>query len=104
MKKRIKKIYKSPLPLYKMIKKVVKLKKNILMGNKTTLLKRKISLVKKNVVKTVHRDPIHVERAIIENFITFQKIMTNFSIKFDKLTFQIILIVLKFEMSVYRIL
>ena len=89
-----------------MVKEVVKLKKKILVKNKIPLVKKKIvpvkkkiTPVKKKITKVVYRDPIHVERAIIENFVAFQKVMTNLSLRFDNLSSQISKLLALFEAS-----
>ena len=48
--------------------------------------KRAIPKTKKPIVSSKQ---IHTEKILIENFIALQKVITNLSIKFDKLTNQI---------------
>ena len=84
-----------------MVKKMAKPLKKMLVKKpiKKVLVKKKIVPVKKKAVKVVYRDPIHVERAIIENFVAFQKVMTNLSLRFDNLSSQISKLLALFEAS-----
>lgn len=67
-----------------MVKKVVKL---------NTKKKEKPVTLKKN------RSGIGVEKILIENFVSLQKVMTNLSVKFDNLTKQISKLLELFEIS-----
>ena len=44
---------------------------------------------KKVPAKIVHVRTIGVEKILVENFVSLQKVMTNLSLKFDNLAFQI---------------
>jgi len=52
--------------------------------------------IKKPIVSSKQ---IHTEKILIENFIALQKVITNLSIKFDKLTNQISSLLELFEVS-----
>ena len=69
-----------------MVKKILKPKKNVGM-------KRKVALVRTN------KSQINVEKAIVENFVSFQKVMANLSLRFDNLSSQISKLLDLFEIS-----
>jgi len=98
-----------------MIKRVVK-KKSYLTKNKKLMkspVKFESSLKKKEKERTVHphlnktypkthisnSGELKMEKVLIENFVSLQKIMTNLSIKFDNLTKQISKLLELFEVS-----
>ena len=62
---------------------------------------KKISKHKKIRTETSKpsRRDVHIERVLIENFVSFQKVMTNLSIKFDSLATQISNLLELFETS-----
>jgi hypothetical protein len=50
-------------------------------------------------VKTKSESDVRIEKALVENFIALQKVMTNLSVKFDNLSDQISKLLQLFEIS-----
>lgn len=76
--------------------KVSKKKRKILKAKKTTKKKTK---AKKRPSSPKPRSETQIDKALIENFVTLQKIMVNFSAKFDLLSSQISKLLELFEIS-----
>ena len=53
----------------------------------------------KKITERASPKDIHIERILIDNFVSLQKVMTNLSIKFDSLTTQISKLLELFEIS-----
>jgi len=69
-------------------------------GVKKKVIKKKKSVTIPKVKKQIiAQKQVHIEKILIENFIALQKINTNLSIKFDKLTNQISSLLELFETS-----
>jgi hypothetical protein len=65
---------------------------------KKTDLKKKIP-IKKTITKAKSHQNPNVEKVLIENFISLQKVMTHLAMKFDGLTIQISKLLELFEIS-----
>jgi hypothetical protein len=65
------------------------------------MIKKSRNSIKKKKVSTkiVHVKTIGVERILVENFVSLQKVMTNLSLKFDNLASQISKLLELFEIS-----
>ena len=69
-------------------------------GVKKKVIVKKIPVVVPKIKKPIASSKqIHTEKVLIENFIALQKVITNLSIKFDKLTNQISSLLELFEVS-----
>jgi len=80
-----------------MVKKTVKTRK---VKKTAPRKKRKSATVHVHTSSPVHsRGEVHLERAVIENFVALQKVMTNLSLKFDNLSSQISKLLELFEIS-----
>jgi len=65
------------------------------------MVKKSRNLVRKKKVytKIVHVKTRDFEKVLVENFVSLQKVMTNLSLKFDNLAFQISKLLELFEIS-----
>ncbi len=78
---------------------MAKISKKKRKSSKTKTISKKKTRAKKTKSLTEKRSEKKIDHAIIDNFITLQKIMVNFSIKFDALTIQISQLLELFEIS-----
>ncbi|MCK9567996.1 hypothetical protein M0R72_03510 [Candidatus Pacearchaeota archaeon] len=78
---------------------MVKEKKIIIIKEKIATPKKKKTTKRKRRKTTTPKKNIHVEKALIENFVSLQKVMTNMAIKFDSLSEQISKLLELFEIS-----
>jgi len=68
------------------------------MKKKTDSIKKKTPFIKRKI-KSIGSSEINVDKILIENFVSLQKVMTNLYIKFDDLTNQISKLLNLFEIS-----
>ncbi|MEX0932861.1 MAG: hypothetical protein WDZ77_02055 [Candidatus Pacearchaeota archaeon] len=66
---------------------------------KKSTTKKKITRKKTSTSPKVSKQTVHLERAVIENFVALQKVMTNLSLRFDNLSTQISNLLELFEIS-----
>lgn len=89
------KIYKHQIPLFFMPKKKsVKKKKSPV----KTHIKEK-TIIREKLVQPKKSSDSKIENALVENFVSLQKVMVNLSVKFDDLTKQISKLLDLFEIS-----
>jgi len=75
------------------------IKKTITIKEKTETIEKKSKPPRKRKKTTTPKKNIQIEKALIENFVSLQKVMTNMAMKFDSLTEQISKLLELFEIS-----